>query len=186
MSNVPPVVSVIMPLNNSSSYIHDSVGSVQAQTFTDWELILIDDCSTDNTEALAREYARADHRIHVVVHAKNAGAPATARNTGLEHARGEFVTFLDHDDTFLPRKLERMLDAITAHKLDFCCSNIYLIHAQTGKKDGQAWGRIEGNVRQGFTRRLLEGNFVPPNSTLIRRSLFELVGNFDTTLRGVP
>lgn len=180
-----PRVSVITALYCSERYLRATVASVVAQTMPDWELILVDDASPDGTLALAKELAASEPRITVLCHEKNQGSPAFARNTGLEEARGEWVTFLDHDDTFKPAKLERLLTEAEAQKLTFICSNIELVNAETGKVDGLAWGSVSGPVQAGFARRLLQGNFVPPNSTLMYRKAVVDLGGFDTTLKGV-
>lgn len=180
-----PKVSVIIALYNSAPYLGETVASVQAQTMGEWELLLVDDCSTDNTVTLAEELAAGDKRITVLKHEQNHGAPAAARNTGIAAATGEFVTFLDHDDSFYPTKLERMLTVATDQQLDFLCSNIDLVNAKTGKVDGNAWGTVQGDPVKGFAKRLLQGNFVPPNSTLMKRHVFDTVGVFDTNLKGV-
>jgi glycosyltransferase involved in cell wall biosynthesis len=158
---------------------------VQAQTIPDWELFLVDDCSTDTTVQIAEELVASDKRITLLKHSQNHGAPAAARNTGIAAATAEFVTFLDHDDSFYPHKLERMLQAASEQQVDFLCSNIDLVNATTGNVDGKAWGNVSGEVTKGFAKRLLQGNFVPPNSTLIKRHVFGTVGVFDTNLKGV-
>ena len=103
-----PFVSVIMPAFNAESYLYKSIESVQAQTFTDWELLIIDDCSTDSTVAAAQIYADGDIRIRVMRNEHNIGAAET-RNMGLELARGTWFAFLDSDDIWYPEKLEKQL-----------------------------------------------------------------------------
>ncbi len=180
-----PTVSVIIPLYKSEAYIEGALDSVLSQTYTDFEVICVDDCSPDGTAAIVKEYAKKDSRIRYIAHPKNMGAPAFGRNTGLQEARGDYVTFLDHDDTFLPTKLADLLGVMEREKVDFICSNCVLINSETGLADMHAWGEVSGDVKAGFAKRLLQDNFVPPNSTLIRRSVFEVVKGFDTSLRGV-
>ncbi len=180
-----PQVSIIIAMYKSAPYLEATVASVLAQTFSDWELLLVDDKSPDSTLEVASALAKKDKRIAVKALPKNNGGPSVARNEGIALAKGEFVTFLDHDDTFHPQKLELMVAEITKQKVDFLCSNCELVNAQTGKVDGLALGAITGDVTAGFAKRLLQGNFVPPNSTLIRRSVFEVVGMFDASFKGV-
>lgn len=99
-----PTVSVIMPLYNSSAFMEESVRSVLDQTFADFELILVDDCSTDDTLAVAQELSGNDVRIRVVAQPKNAGACAT-RNAGISAACGRYIAFLDSDDQWKKEKL---------------------------------------------------------------------------------
>lgn len=180
-----PVVSVIIPVYRSEAYLSRALDSVLNQTYSCLEVLCVDDCSPDKSAKLIREYAARDSRVRYLAHDQNMGAPAFGRNTGLAAARGEFVTFLDHDDTFLPTKLEELLGEMERQRTDFICSNCLLVNAGTGKVDMEAWGSVRGDPKTGFAHRLLRDNFVPPNSTLIRRHVFGRVGDFDTTLRGV-
>lgn len=95
-----PAISVIMPVYNAEGFVGDAILSILVQDFTDYELILVDDGSRDRSGAICDRYAACDHRIRVV-HQENAGM-CTARNVGVSLARGEFVTFCDNDDIFLP------------------------------------------------------------------------------------
>lgn len=93
-----PFISIIIPVYNSEKYLELSVGSVLKQTFTDWELILINDGSTDSSLTLCKKYEQNDSRIHVFSQ-DNAGQ-ASARNLGLQNASGKYISFLDSDDSF--------------------------------------------------------------------------------------
>lgn len=101
-------VSVITPAYNASQHLPETIQSVQQQTFTDWEMIIVDDCSSDNTFEVACNCAKDDPRIKVLRHEKNAGVSA-ARNTALDFASGDYIAFLDSDDLWLPQKLEKQL-----------------------------------------------------------------------------
>lgn len=101
-------VSVITPAYNASRYLAETVASVQGQTFSDWEMIIVDDCSKDNTYELACSLVEKDKRIIVIKHEKNSGV-AAARNTALDAASGDFIAFLDSDDLWMPNKLEKQL-----------------------------------------------------------------------------
>jgi len=103
-----PAVSVIMPAYRAAATLASSVASVQAQTFGDWELILVDDASPDDTGALAAALASGDARIRLLTLAQNGGA-ARARNAAIAQARGRHIAFLDADDLWLPDKLARQL-----------------------------------------------------------------------------
>lgn len=101
-----PLVSIIMPTYNCGRFIKDSIDSVLAQTYTNWELLIVDDCSTDNTESIVRAYK--DTRIHYFRNEKNKGAALT-RNRALREAKGRYIAFLDSDDLWIPEKLERQI-----------------------------------------------------------------------------
>lgn len=102
------LVSVIMPSYNSKDYISFSIESVLKQTYPNWELIIVDDCSTDGTPDMLAEWAKADERIHVINRKENGGA-AMARNTALDYSSGRYIAFLDSDDKWKPNKLELQL-----------------------------------------------------------------------------
>ncbi len=102
------MISIITPAYNAEKSIAKTIESVLAQTHTDWEMIIVDDCSKDNTYDVAKQYADKDDRIKVVKQEKNGGV-ASARNTALKLAKGDYIAFLDSDDLFLPDKLEKQL-----------------------------------------------------------------------------
>lgn len=100
------LISIIMPSYNTAAFIADSIKSVLKQTYTNWELIIVDDCSTDNTDEVVSSFD--DSRIKFFKNDKNSGA-AASRNKALKEASGDYVAFLDSDDLWLPSKLEKQL-----------------------------------------------------------------------------
>jgi teichuronic acid biosynthesis glycosyltransferase TuaG len=109
-----PLVSIIMPSWNVERFIEETIHSVQTQTFQDWELLIVDDCSTDRTPQLVEAIAERDPRVKLIRQPKN-GGPALARQASIDHAQGRFLAFLDSDDLWLPSKLERQI-AFTREK----------------------------------------------------------------------
>ena len=110
------IVSVIMPVYNTEQYLTEAVESVIGQSFTDWELILVDDGSTDGSGELCDQYAGKDRRISVV-HTENGGL-SCARNTGMKIVAGEFLQFLDSDDWLFPETLEKAVQAAVSQEAD--------------------------------------------------------------------
>lgn len=102
------LVSVIMPSYNSAEYIAESIESVIKQTYPHWELLITDDCSTDNTVEIVKQYAQKDNRIKLFVLKANSGA-AIARNNSIKEAQGRYIALLDSDDLWLPEKLEKQI-----------------------------------------------------------------------------
>ncbi len=100
-------VSIIMPSYNTAKFISETIESVLAQTYTDWELIIVDDCSTDSTDDVIKPYL-SDSRIIYIKNDKNSGA-AVSRNRALREAKGKWIAFLDSDDLWLPEKLEKQI-----------------------------------------------------------------------------
>ncbi len=103
-----PLVSVIMPAYNAAPFIEEAIASVMAQTVTDWELIVIDDCSTDDTRRIVADLAQKDSRIHLLTNTVNMGVAKT-RNRGMDLCQGQYVALLDSDDYWKPLLLEKML-----------------------------------------------------------------------------
>lgn len=109
---VDGLVSVIMPSWNTSNFIAESIQSVIDQTYENWELIIVDDCSTDNTDEVVAKFT--DKRIRYFKNEKNSGA-ALSRNRALREARGEWIAFLDSDDLWNPDKLEHQINFMNEH-----------------------------------------------------------------------
>lgn len=110
------LVSIIMPSYNTGQYISESIKSVQEQTYTDWELIIIDDCSTDNSVEVINNFG--DPRIVLIQNEKHSGA-AISRNKALKAAKGRWIAFLDSDDLWLPQKLEKQIRFMTENDYHF-------------------------------------------------------------------
>lgn len=115
-------VSIIVPAYNSQEYIEKSICSIQKQSLTDWELIIIDDRSIDNTLEICYEKAKDDMRIRVVASEKN-GGPSKARNLGIDLAKGEYIAFIDSDDTVEVAFLEKLVHVADRHKSDIVWCN---------------------------------------------------------------
>lgn len=127
-----PTVSIIMPAYNAEPFIAEAICSVLSQSITDWELIVIDDGSTDGTQKIVTEFSQADARIKSVVNEENMGVART-RNRGLDICHGKYVALLDSDDYWKPNFLEEMLSRAEETKADLIyCS--YEIVDEQGKK----------------------------------------------------
>ncbi|MCQ5202269.1 glycosyltransferase [Mordavella massiliensis] len=127
------IVSIIMPSYNTASYITESIKSVQNQTYHHWELIIIDDCSTDGTGAVVKPFLK-DKRIKYLKNENNSGA-AISRNYGLREAKGRWIAFLDSDDLWMPDKLEKQIVFMEERGYHFSYTNYKEIDAE-GNKNG--------------------------------------------------
>ena len=130
------LVSIIMPSYNTAKYISDSIESIQAQTYTNWELIIVDDCSTDNSIEIIQSFN--DSRIILLKNQKNSGA-AISRNYALREAKGKWIAFLDSDDTWAPEKLEKQVKFMEDNNYSFtftdyriCLNGEWLPYINTG------------------------------------------------------
>lgn len=126
-------ISIITPAYNAGKYIEETIKSVQTQTFTDWEMVIVNDCSKDNTYEIAKAYADADKRIKLINHEKNAGV-AAARNTALDASTGDYIAFLDSDDLWLPDKLEKQLMFMDTGQYALTYTNYQKFNSDTGEK----------------------------------------------------
>jgi glycosyltransferase involved in cell wall biosynthesis len=170
-----PQVSVVIPAYNCSRYVKDAVDSVLAQTWRDFEVLVIDDGSTDDTEQVMRRYQAPVRYIR-----QQNGGVAVARNRGIAESRGRYVAFLDADDTWLPHKLERQIDTLNQQPQQRACYSAFtVVDAELnpiGISRSQRW-------RSALEDLLTRGNVVATPSTVIcERSLFESVGVFDPAL----
>lgn len=125
MTNMP-LVSVVMPVYNVSKYLRQAIESVLDQTYRNLELIMIDDCSSDESLQIMKEYARKDDRIVVLANDTNQGVAST-RNKGIQAARGEYIALLDSDDFWVADKLEKQIALMEQTKADIAYCSLCLI-----------------------------------------------------------
>ena len=163
-----PRVSVIMPCYNHGKYIADSIQSIREQTHTHLELIVIDDCSDDNSREIVRDISFYDHRIKLIFNSSNMGVSAT-RNIGLENASGTYVAFCDADDIWINNKLERQLQALSKsqdNKVVHCDS---IIIDKTGDATGEIFSSkhlAKSTPYGNIFFELCERNFINASSIL--------------------
>jgi glycosyltransferase involved in cell wall biosynthesis len=188
-------ISIVTPAYNATNFLRATLESVLAQTFTDWEQVVVDDGSTDKTREIAESYAAKDSRIRVVQKAN--GGVATARNFGYERVNpaSEYVIFLDHDDTWKPDTLERLLKALEAAPSAVAAHGL----ARQTDLDGNPTGAPGGTIFSYERRRVVGAKIVTcsrtepttfacmicdccistPGVALIRRSAFEKINRGD-------
>lgn len=107
------LISIITPCYNAEKFIRETIESVIAQTYSNWEMIIVDDCSRDNSVQIINEYVSTDSRIRYFKTDKPSGSPTLPRNIGIQNAKGRYVSFLDADDIYCPTKLENQLKCFT-------------------------------------------------------------------------
>jgi glycosyltransferase involved in cell wall biosynthesis len=191
-----PAVSVIVCFLNEERFLAEAVASVVAQTFTDWELLLVDDGSSDGSSAIARQLAAADsRRIAYLDHAdhRNLGLSAS-RNAGIRRARGRFVAFLDADDAWYPHKLEQQVAILEAHPqaaMVIGASNYWRSWSgQAGSADeitpigAEPDTLIAPPQLMTTLYPLGTGAAPPPSDLLLRRDVVQAVGGFEASFRG--
>ncbi|MFQ4139745.1 glycosyltransferase family 2 protein [Nodosilinea sp. PGN35] len=197
MSNTP-LVSIIIIFLNGESFLAEAIDSVFAQTYTNWELLLVDDGSTDKSTTIAQGYAQQypdkvrylDHEGH-----QNLGMSA-ARNLGIRHIKGSFIGFLDADDIWLPQKLEQQLDIFSRHPeaaLVYGRAQIWYSwseQAEDQPKDFFYELGVSPNCLikpPALLKQLLKNKYQTPipSNVLIRREIFDEVGQFENSFRSM-
>lgn len=158
------MVSVIIPCYNSQNTIVRALDSVMAQTYRDYEIILVDDGSTDDTKRAIEEFFDYNMIEYKYIYQKNSG-PSAARNRGVEQARGEYIAFLDSDDAWHPQKLEIILSLIENNRIDI------LGHAYTLEENCDETFEKRDLKKVGFFQLLLK-NFAVTPSVVMRREIF--------------
>lgn len=112
------LVSIIIPVYNASRFLEETINSIQEQTYSNWEAIFIDDCSSDNSYNLIKKYQKEDKRIKLIKNKTNSGT-AVSRNNGIDHAEGDYLCFLDADDKWHPEKLEKQINFMQELNCEF-------------------------------------------------------------------
>lgn len=171
-----PLVSIIIPSFNSRNYITETLDSVMQQTYSHWEVLLIDDCSTDGSYEVALQYQMQNglgERMQVHKLTQNSGGPAMPRNEGLKRAKGEYVAFLDADDIWHPQKLELQIYYAHQHHAEFIASEIRMFRTNQEITDELRTlvDKSNLNAKKISHARLLYKNVIPTSSVLIKHAL---------------
>lgn len=159
------LVSIITPAYRAAAFIEATIASVQAQTYASFEMLIVDDCSPDDTALIVQRAAESDSRIRLLRQSRNAG-PAAARNSALAQAHGRWIAFLDSDDLWLPRKLELQLPFHLARGAKISCTDFRRI-----SENGVRTGHLVAAPEWLDYRRLLCNTGIPTSTVLVDRNL---------------
>jgi len=173
---MPPKVSVIIPTYNRSALLRRTVQSVLNQTFTDYEIVIVNNSSTDDTRKMIESLN--DQRIKVY-DTQNGGIIASSRNMGIKNSQGDYISFLDDDDLWTPDKLEKQAAYLDKNPQFFLVySPVWTIDENDVKKEFLA---IKRHPREGdLFEELVRGNYIPQLTVMIRRVVAEKIGVFNT------
>ena len=168
-----PKVSVIIPAYNAEAFLARALRSVEAQTYGDYEVVLIDDGSTDSTARIAQSFNRIRYidRPHL--------GEAEARSRGLEEARGDLVAFLDADDEWLPKKLERQIAFMEERRSEVSYTDSYQLKSGKRIRYSKLAPPFEGQILAPLLDEWLEDSFILPDAVMASRATLESVGGFD-------
>lgn len=183
--NFAPLVSIIIPVYNGSNYMREAIDSALAQTYENVEIIVVNDGSRDNgeTERIAKEYGE---KIRYIF--KENGGVSTALNTGIKNMRGEYFSWLSHDDVYMPDKIEKQVNALSGlenKSTVICCASIHI------DKDSNIIGSMPETKQQNkglvswdnMLLRLFKNGPMNGCALMIKKSIFDQVGLFDEDLR---
>jgi glycosyltransferase involved in cell wall biosynthesis len=166
------LVSIIIPTYNRGYLVSRALESALDQTYQNTEIIIVDDCSTDNTEAIVKNFP--DPRIQYIRHSQNKGASA-ARNTGIKIALGDFIAFLDSDDEYLPEKIEKSMAIFknAPENIGMVCSNYYWIVNQEKRLALSEYSLEDARKKW---------EFPAAGCSIVRKKVFSRIGFFDEEL----
>lgn len=177
-----PAISICIPAYNAECYIAETLNSVRAQGFSDWELIVIDDDSCDNTEQIVRSFAQSvPQPVRYTRQAPSRG-PSATRNAGISAARAEWIALLDSDDIWLPEHLETCLKTAVETGAELIHSGSILFDSETGADTSVRAPSAEDIA--GLPLTLFKSSYIiQPSSAIITRALWSRAGRFDPSLR---
>jgi glycosyltransferase involved in cell wall biosynthesis len=183
-----PLVSVVVPTYNYGRFIGETLDSLRAQTYEEWECVVVDDGSTDDTEQVVARSAAADARVRYLRQPNQ--RQAVAKNTGLADARGRYVQFLDADDLLEPRKLERQVEFMEATpEADIVYGGARYFHTERPAErlygmfgEEAPWMPELSGAGRAVVLPLVRMNIMAINAALVRREVFDDVGPFDPVL----
>lgn len=181
-----PKISVIIPVYNGEKYIKEAIGSVLRQTYQDFELIIIDDTSTDKSYATIEMFRnKYPDKIKAIKHDQNKGCPAASRNTGIKVAKGHYIAFMDQDDMWHIDKLKKQLEVIEkSPKVGLVVTNAQVYDNKSKRYLGCNWKTIEKLSSVNKTQRLLKRNFILTGSmALIKKEFFDKYGLLDENFK---
>lgn len=169
MIKAGPLVSIVVPVYNAESFLANTIDSVRAQTYNNWELLLVDDCSSDASVRQIKDYRKEDARIKLIRMDRNSGA-ALSRNIGIEKAKGKYLAFLDADDAWLPSKLEKQIRLASER-------NAHLVYSgyEFANADGQSTGKTvkvpaSMSLKQAYGNHLIWTSTVLINLSTVHKS----------------
>lgn len=120
---MPNLITIITPCHNAESTICETIESVICQSYKDWEMLIVDDCSSDNSRQIIESYSEKDSRINYFRTARPSGSPSLPRNIGIENSSGKYIAFLDADDIWFPDKLEKQVKFLETNNYSFVYSD---------------------------------------------------------------
>ena len=176
MNKIYPLISVVIPAYNAEQFLDETLESVLSQTYENWECIIVNDGSTDNTESIAKKWCEKDARF-CYFYKENSGVSDT-RNLGIKEARGEYIAFLDADDILTPDSLEVRINVLIEQNVDLVATKLQHFTDKLPKvSKNNARQDVLYYAKEGLTQ-LMAFNKVTPSTVLCKKSVMDEVGGF--------
>ena len=173
-----PQVSVIVPVWNAELYIAATLRSIRDQEFAAIEVLVVDDCSTDRSADIIKDFVRADHRFKYYKSPSNFGGPAGPRNIGLDAAQGELIAFCDADDIWVSYKLSMQVETLRTTQAHLICSAVYDFHDENSLP---TYPRpTNPAIREVSHLKLSIKNWIALSSVVVEKSVMDEIGHFNT------
>lgn len=168
-----PLVSIITPVYNAQRFLSDTIESIKNQTYKNWELLLIDDCSKDDSANIIKEFQKYDKRIKYIKLETNSGA-SVSRNKGIQNAKGRFIAFVDSDDIWLPKKLEIQINYMLKQNVGFTFTSYRYM-----KEDGTKTNKVAKAPKKINYNGLLKNTIIGCSTVVLDK---KVVGEFEMPL----
>lgn len=165
-----PLVSIVTPVYNAEEFLSETIKSVKNQTYSNWEMLLVDDCSKDNSPSIIKEFQETDDRIKYIKLDENSGA-SVSRNTGIKNAKGRFIAFIDSDDLWEPKKLEKQISFMLQNNVGFSFTSYRYM-----KENGEPTNKIARAPQKIDYNGLLKNTIIGCSTVVIDRYI---VGSFE-------
>jgi len=167
-----PLISIVIPLFNAEDYIVETLQSVMNQTYTYWEILIVDDCSTDSSIRVIEEFVN-DKRVKIIHSEKNFGGPAKPRNIGVAQANGEYIAFLDADDLWSSDKLETQIDIMLSNNLNFSStSSLFIDDKSRNISDKYTFlSFLKRHESKNSVCDLIKNKFIATSSVLVKKNV---------------
>lgn len=174
-----PFVTIVIPAYNAVDFLSDTIQSVLNQSYENWELLVVNDGSTDGTSALVNTYCELDHRIHLIT--KGNGGVSTARNLGIKKSKGELIAFLDSDDLWLKDKLSVHVDYMRSHpQIGLSFARVELIES-----NGETTNKLTNNIEENLEPQTFfyTNPTITTSNIVVRKSVFDNLQGFDESIQ---
>ena len=172
-----PLISIIIPLYNTEKYLSETIKSVLFQSYENWELLIVDDCSTDNSRKLVKDFENRDKRIKLIESEINFGGPAKPRNIGIENSNGEYIAFLDSDDIWHKNKLQIQINYMLKYNYNFTSTNSTLIDKNSETIDSIKYKILNFLLRNKSKKTicdLIKNKFISTSSVIVKKEFINL------------